>query len=341
VAQRDIIAIGASAGGHRALQQLFAQVPADFPATWLVAVHLARSRNSILADLLDQAGPLPATFARDGEVMLRAHIYVAPADRHMMVADGHLLVRRGPTENSMRPAIDPLFRSVAVQFGGRAIGLLLTGMLSDGVSGLRAIKRCGGITVAQDPNDAEYRDLPANAIQGGEVDHVVRLAAMRDLLVRLVKEPAGPSPAPPEDLRLEVAMAAQADLGIEGPALLGRQTVLTCPDCNGALWEIHDGDLARYRCHVGHAYTLDALEMAQANSFDRALSSALRALNERVQLMRRLAEHSRRHGHQHSAEHWEERFREYDRQAALVREALLGGRVEAKPDEALPALRDL
>jgi two-component system, chemotaxis family, protein-glutamate methylesterase/glutaminase len=184
---RDVIAIGGSAGGHRALQQLVSALPVDFPAALLIALHLPASQPSVLPEFLDSSGPLPARFAHGGELVRPGRIFVAPPDRHMLAAeDGRLMLRRGYPARGMRPAIDPLFRSVAVVFGGRSIGVLLTGLLRDGVAGLLALKRWGGITVVQSPGDAEFSDLPQNALENVEIDHVVTLAEMGELLRRLV-----------------------------------------------------------------------------------------------------------------------------------------------------------
>lgn len=333
MAHRDVIALGASAGGHRALQNLVATLPADFPAALLITVHLAASRPSVLPAILSNSGPLPARFGQDGELIRPGHIFIAPPDLHMMAgAEGRLRLRRGPTENRARPAIDPLFRSVAATFGGRSIGMLLTGMLSDGVAGLLALKRCGGVTVVQDPADAEFRELPENALANVDVDHVTAIDEMGALLRRLVKEAAGPSPKPPPELLLEVAMASQDILDPEAPERLGGVTLLTCPECHGPLWEIQDGALARYRCHVGHAFAMEDLVEAQSSELDRALSSALRALQERVELLRRMAEESRRRGHERAAKQWEGRLKEYAEQAALVRDALLARQPGAAPE---------
>jgi two-component system, chemotaxis family, protein-glutamate methylesterase/glutaminase len=320
---RDVIALGASAGGHRALRRLVAALPAGFPAALLVTVHLPASRPSVLPEFLGNAGALPARFAEDRELVRPGRIYIAPPDLHMLAADGRLLLRHGPYENRMRPAIDPLFRSVAVAFGGRSIGVLLTGLLSDGVGGLLALQRCGGITVVQSPIDAEFPDLPRNALEDLAPDHVARLDEMSALLARLVKAPAGPSPEPPPELLLEVAMSAQAVLDPEAPGNLGARSLFTCPECHGPLWEIRDGTLARYRCHVGHGFAMEELVEAQAGELDRALSSALRALQERVELLRRLAAEARRRGHERAARQWDGRIQEYARQAELVRDVLL------------------
>src|SRR5262249_27709624 len=177
--------------------------------SFAIVVHLQSDLPSLLADVLDQVGPLPAAFAVDGEQLEHGRIYVAPPDRHLLVRGGELKLSAGPWENRTRPAIDPLFRSAALSYGPRVIGVVLTGFLDDGSSGLRAIKRCGGITVVQDPADAEYPDMPMNALSRTQVDHLVSLRQMPDLLRRLVAEPAGKPVEVPADIRLEVEIAAE------------------------------------------------------------------------------------------------------------------------------------
>ena len=232
-----------------------------------------------------------------------------------------MLLRLGPRENLSRPAIDPLFRSAAAEYRARVIGLLLSGMLYDGASGLRAIKRCGGIAVIQDPADALYPDMPRHALHHTEVDYCLGAAELAKLLVGLVAEPAGASPEVPEDIRLEVRMAGQEGLARQRDEQLESPRALTCPDCGGALGEITDGELLRYRCHVGHAFDTELLLGAQTEEVERALWSALRALNERAALLRRMA---RQQSIKSSlAGRWAELAAEQEAHAQAVRKLLL------------------
>src|SRR5215813_13663658 len=200
----DIIVIGASVGGVEALSNLVAQFPEDLPATIFVTQHVVPTAKGRLALVLDRAGPLPATMAQDCESFEPGHIYVAPPDHHLLVKQGCLRVTRGLRENRVRPAIDPLFRSVAVAYGARVVGVVLTGLQSDGTSGLLAIKRCGGIAVVQDPIDALYPDMPLSALEHAEVDYRVPILKMGALLYRLSQEPAAATPPIPDELRIEV-----------------------------------------------------------------------------------------------------------------------------------------
>ena len=185
MAARDIIVVGASAGGVNALATLAEGLPPDLPASVLVALHLAPGVTSILPEILARAGRLPAVHPKDGEAYEKGKIYVAPPDHHLLVREGHLRLTRGARENLHRPAIDPLFRSAALAHGPRVIGVVLTGSLDDGTAGLSAVKRCGGTAVVQDPSDASHPSMPAAALKNVAVDHSVPLSEMAALLARL------------------------------------------------------------------------------------------------------------------------------------------------------------
>lgn len=266
---RSIVVIGASAGGVEALKYLVAELPLDLQAAVFIVLHVGPSSH--LAEILDRAAPLPAADAISGEEIRNGSIYVAPPGNHMLVHEGHLLLRRGPRENLARPAIDPLFRSAACSYGARVIGVVLTGSLSDGTAGLRAIKACGGVSVVQDPADAIVPDMPLSAMRNVEIDHCVPLAQMARLLIKLVGEDAGQTPEIPSRIRLEAAIAAQEYGSMKTEEKLGTPSVFICPECHGPLWEIEDGPLIRYRCHTGHAFTADVMLEAQSEEADQIL----------------------------------------------------------------------
>jgi two-component system chemotaxis response regulator CheB len=320
---RDVIVIGASAGGVEALKRLAAGLPADLSAAVFVVIHRADGPPSYLADILDAAGPLAAATAEDGQAFARGRIYVAPPDRHLLVGRDHVHVRRGPRENRMRPAIDPLFRSAAVNCSVRVIGVVLTGMLDDGTAGLVAIRRCGGVAVVQDPGSAEYPDMPRSAIRHAAADHVRPLHAIPALLRELAAQPCPPPVEVPQTLRMEALIAAQ-ELGMDPDQnRLGKLSPLTCPECHGSMYEIHDeGGLLRFRCHTGHAFTAESLRAAQAESWERALYGALRAQEEQMALVRRMAQEARERGHLRSASDFEGRARSYQEGAEIIRRML-------------------
>jgi two-component system, chemotaxis family, protein-glutamate methylesterase/glutaminase len=322
MANRDILAIGASAGGVEALSFLAQNFPRDFPAAVLVTVHLSSEGGSVLDEILGRSGPLPAVFATDNDRLRKARIYVAPANRHLIVEDDRLVLGHGSRENNARPAIDAMMRSAAACCGPRTVGVVLTGTLSDGASGLWAIDQCGGITVVQDPADAEFSDMPTNALNRMKPDHVVSLTAMPKLLNTLVSQPAGESSPIPESVKFEVEIARGYFSSIDDMDRFAGRSGFACPDCHGAMWEIKEGDLVRYRCHVGHTYAADLMSIALDENLRRALGSALRALEERRALARRLENQSRQNNHLRLASSWATRAEEYERELHAIRSSV-------------------
>ena len=314
----DIIVIGASAGGLHVLKQLLAGLPGDLPAAILVVLHVGA--ESQLAHILDRVGSLPVVEAQNGAPIERGCVYVAAPGRHLLAHDDHILLRRGPRENLARPAIDPMFRSAAASFGGRVVGVVVSGALNDGTAGLHAVKRCGGLAVVQDPADAAVPDMPLSALRYVEIDHCVSSAELGTLLARLVRQPAGATPDIPVDIRLEAAIAAQEPADTAREDQLGKLSPFSCPECRGTLRELADGDLLRYRCHVGHAFTGEAVLDMQGADVEGLLSSLLRAHRERAELARRLA-HEDYGGH--LAAHLRKRARDYEDDAEVIRRLLL------------------
>lgn len=272
-----IVAIGASQGGVEALHRLALGLPGDFPAPVLVVVHIGAG-PSLLPSILNDLGRLRASHALNGERIEPGRIYVATPDHHMLVAGGRIELLRGPRENWTRPAIDPLFRSVAEFYRDEAIGVLLTGGLNDGTAGLYEIKRRGGIAIVQDPADAEAPSMPRSAVENVDVDFCVPLREIPDLLVRLVREPK-----PKEHEHSGVRVMEPSEQGLESPV------AQTCPECGGAMREDSVGTLTQFRCHIGHVMTANVLASAQLEILERDLSSVLRMLNERAELCRDLA----------------------------------------------------
>jgi two-component system, chemotaxis family, protein-glutamate methylesterase/glutaminase len=317
---RDVIVVGASAGGVEATRQLLAALPADLPAAIFVVIHRGLREPNLLPEVLASAGPIPVATAEEGRPFERGRAYVAPADRHLLVGRDHVHVRRGPHENRWRPAIDPLFRSAAASCTTRVIGVVLSGLLDDGSSGLRAVRQCGGLGVVQDPRDATFGDMPRSAILHAAPEHVVPLREMGALLGRLA---AGPRPPPvevPENVRLE-AMIPALEVG-DVADKLGSLSPLTCPECHGSVYEIREGGLIRYRCHTGHGFTLEALRASQAEGLERALYSAMRTQEEQSILARRVAEEMGRRGDARTAAELERRAAGYKEGADALRRML-------------------
>src|SRR5262245_20674809 len=238
-ARKDIVVIGASAGGMEALQKLVSRLPADLPASLFVVWHLSPGLKSILPQVLNKSGPLRAVHPRDGDRIEKGHIYVAPNDHHMLLEKGYVRITKGPKENRFRPAVDPLFRSAAYIYGPRVIGVVLTGGLDDGSAGLYTIKLRGGTAVVQEPADAVIRSMPLNALEHTEADYKVPAAGIGDLIARLVREeaPRMPTVARDEDekTRLEVKIAEGANALEANVMRFGQLSPFTCPECSGVL----------------------------------------------------------------------------------------------------------
>lgn len=332
--KRDVIAIGASAGGMAAIRELLDALPADLPATVVVTLHLSSSMDPVrLPRLLQQAG-LPTAYAQEGDRLVPGQVLVAPPDRHLIVDAESVRVRAGPPENRARPAVDAMFRSVACSHRGRAIALVLTGYMDDGASGALPIRRCGGVVIVQDPQDAAVPDMPRNTLAVLDPDHMAPLRAIPALLAELVGSPAGSMEPPTPELALEVRIAAQNETSIEEADRLGQRSGLACPTCHGTLWEVDETRQVRYRCHTGHAFTARALERSQMDEIERALMGAMRALDERSRMLRRLARETRS-GYE-AANLLEKRAVQATQQANSLRRLLIGGELasEAPVDEA-------
>ncbi len=322
MANRDILAIGTSAGGVEALMYLVKRFRPDFPAAVLVTIHLSRHSKSVLDELLTGAGPLKATFATDGALLRKAHIYIAPPDRHLLIAHDRVQLGTGARENNARPAIDPMLRSAAVCCCGRSVGVVLTGTLGDGASGLWALSQCSGITVVQDPSDAKFPEMPQNALNRVRPDHVVTLERMPALLESLVQEPAGESRLMPGHIRAEVEMARTGLSEMSEMDRIGRRSVFSCPDCHGVMWEIDEGELTRFRCHTGHTYTAELMSLVLDENLRRALAIAERALEERVALAHKLQRQAQERGHNHLAENWASKAREFEQEMTVIRNSV-------------------
>lgn len=322
---RDVVVIGASAGGVEALQKLVARLPADFPASILVVLHLASGHRSVLPQILSRAGPLPAVLAEDGQLLEAGHIYVAPTDHHLLVEHGRVRITSGPRENGHRPAVDPLFRSAAQVYGPRVVAVVLTGALDCGTAGLLTVKARGGVSVVQDPKDAFCPDMPRSALEFAQVDHCVSLAQMAPLLVQLVSTPLPVMDVPPPSPRLqhEVEIMKESAGVKEDPHDVGSPSFYSCPDCGGVLFEMDEQGHLRYRCRVGHGFTANALTMTQQSALDGALWAALRALEESASLSRRMAGRARGRNHALSALRYEARALASEEHAQLVRQLVL------------------
>lgn len=322
-----VVVIGASAGGISALKTLVAALPPDLGAAVLVVLHMAPEFDSHLPAILDRAGPLPARYASDGEPLAAGTILVAPPDRHLLVRRAHVELSRGPRENHARPALDPTLRSAARAFGARVIGVVLTGMLGDGTIGLMAVKARGGTTVVQDPQEAQYAEMPARALQYAQVDYVLDIRGIAALVGEIPRPHAMEARAMEDDdepvrARIAADFAAQVR-GNRSP----EQSVYTCPDCGGPLWQADVGQVPRFRCHQGHAYAPEPLLAQKGEEVENALWSATRALVERATLNRQLAARLRERGQTQRADSLYEQAEQDERHLQIMRSEILGTEV--------------
>ncbi|MES2674494.1 MAG: chemotaxis protein CheB [Pseudomonadota bacterium] len=287
------IVLGASAGGVEALKDVVAKLSAHFPAPVFIVLHVPPFAESSLPAVLSAAGPLKAIHPKDGEKIKNGIIYVAPPDHHLLIDKNTVAVKKGPKENRFRPSIDALFRSAAYNYGSEAIGVILSGALDDGTSGLWSIQRLGGVSIVQTPNQARFESMPNNALEYVDADYQIPSLEIGDLLSRLVLEPVA-CEINPEDRKLdelkkrmktEVSIAAEGGAFQKGEMGMGEPTHYTCPECHGTLVRISEGKMLRFRCHTGHAYTNNALLEAVMENAGGMLWQVIRSLEESVMLL--------------------------------------------------------
>jgi two-component system chemotaxis response regulator CheB len=311
-AQRDIVCLGASTGGLSALKKILAELPQNLPAAIFVVQHQAELSGTQFAHLLSQHCPLKVADALHGERIEHGRVYVAPADNHLLVREGRIEVVRSARENGHRPAVNPLFRSAAEVYGPRVVAVVLTGALDCGTAGLMSVKASGGVSIVQDPDSAQCRDMPASAIRAGLADHVVPLEGVAALVTELTRK-EGETMSTPE-------------IAAPMPAIEG--SFVTCPHCHGSLRETRFGEVSEFECHVGHRFSLRSLYREQADEVEFAMWAAIRALEESAALASRMV-HS-------TSEHLSTRFKDKERtmslHASTLRSMVLSGHQSTQED---------
>lgn len=323
MAKRDIIVIGGSTGSSAVLKTLLAGLPKELPASLFITTHVPSNTPTHLAEVLSRAGAFPVTRAVHGQPIEPGNAYVACADRHLLLVDSTIHLGTGPRENMVRPAIDPMFRSAALSYGPRAVGVVLTGMMNDGASGLHAIAASGGTTVVQHPLDAEAEDMPRAALEAVDADYVARGDELAGLITDIVRTDApSATTQPSEELMFEVDVAAGAPVGSARLREIATPSPLTCPDCHGVLSEVVGSKPLRYRCQIGHGFSAEVLA-ARNDQVDEAIRVAMRVMEERVELVARMGRDARETGRTAVAELYEQRAAEYERYAITLREAAL------------------
>lgn len=329
-----LIVIGASAGGVEALIDLTSQLPAELPAAILIVVHLSSSVPSYLPQVLGRRCKLPVTHAQDGEKIEAGHVYVALPDHHLMMRANKLLLGHGPRQNGHRPAIDLLFESAAHEDGPRVIGVILSGSLDDGARGLSVVKKRGGMAIVQSPEDAVFDSMPNSAMARTQVDERLPAAVIGTQIPGWVAAiHARLKDDPPMQETSEKQFVQQDKQLFEAGRQQDSRTMLTCPDCGGVLWEISDGGNLHYRCHVGHAYSIDSLQGDKQDMLERALWEAVRTLEENASLARRMAARAHESNHTISVQRFEARAEQLAANADVIRAVLEQHQIE-------PALLD-
>ena len=309
--------IGASAGGVEAIPRLLSSLPADIEAAFFVTLHVSARTTSILPTLISRKGCLPAHHPKAGTPIRPGHVYVAPPDYHLLLESDRVRLNHGPKENGHRPAIDAMFRSAAYAYGDRVAGVLLTGFLDDGVAGLQEIQRHCGLSIVQNPSEAAYPQMPLNALQALRPDYCLPLKEIEGLLARL---PGAAFKGRTMKARTKKSSLSTKTIAVEPKH--GPPVPLVCPECHGPLWEFSDGKLTRYQCLVGHRYSLDSLLAAHADELESALWIALRVLEERITLQRRLSEQSRARGRNTSEVFFQARLADNLKYAHVLRNLL-------------------
>ncbi|SAK99532.1 chemotaxis protein CheB [Caballeronia calidae] len=324
--ERDIVVIGASRGGFQGLKVLVSQLPGDLPAAIFIVLHIGR-HASVLPDLLTAWGPLTARYATHGEKIERGTIRVAPPDRHLVLSEGRVWLNEGAKENFARPAADPLFRSAAMAYGPRVVGVVMSGDLDDGAAGLANIRAQQGFAIVQHPDDCEAASMPRAALDSCGAD----LLCMEQELARCIqaavrgKSSSEASEGTQMNKRVFEQEARIAANGLSDPETLdevGERSALTCPDCGGALWRIRDDHPMRYRCHTGHAFTGLSLEEGIESRSEVAVWSAIRAVHERVIFAKERQRWAERAGNQEQIDIERARIDEAERLAELLRETM-------------------
>jgi two-component system chemotaxis response regulator CheB len=327
MAKKDIIVIGASAGGFEALKKIVAGLPADFAASIFVVWHMSSDVRGVLPQVLNGAGKVHAAQAYEGEPIMPNRIYVAPPDRHLLVERDRVRVTRGPKENRFRPAVDPLFRSAAYAYGSRVVGVVLTGSLDDGTAGLWMIKQRGGTAIVQDPLDAEVPSMPENALREVEVDYTVPVSKIAELLVRLSKERAANiaevNMETDEKTAVEISIAAEESAFERNIMKFGELSPYTCPDCHGVLVSIKDGKRKRFRCHTGHGFSADSLLATVTENIEESLYSAIRGVEESIMLLNHIGDHFAETNQTKLAALYFQKANEAESRAALVRQVVM------------------
>ncbi|HEX2535627.1 MAG TPA: chemotaxis protein CheB [Chitinophagaceae bacterium] len=318
-----IVVVGASAGGLTALCEFVAQLDPDLDAAYFIVLHLSRRAiSSYLVHRFTECARVRCVLAKDNTPIQKGTVYVAQPGLHLLVRKDQMVLGTGPEENRWRPSIDVLFRSAAATYNGHTIGIVLTGLLNDGTTGMSAIKRSGGTSIVQDPNEAEYPDMPLSVLNNLEVDYCVSLSEMGRVLREIVEQKEVQHTIVPQDLLIESGIAERMATGMDKTEKLGDLSPLTCPDCGGVLHEVKYDAIPRFKCHTGHSYSEDDLNHRQTENIESTLWIALRMMEERRFLLLKLATQNQQKGFVKSAAESSERAGQLEHHINNLKEML-------------------
>lgn len=292
-----VVVIGTSAGGFFALAELISQLKAEMDAAFFVVMHLSNHGvRGYLVNQMQQYTELVCTEVEEATEIKRGTIYFAQPNKHLVIKEKKVIHGSGPRENRWRPSIDVLFRSAAAAFDGHTIGIILTGMLDDGTAGISAIKRCGGTSIVQDPNEAEYPDMALSVMKETKVDYCVPLAQIGSVVSDIILSKDVVNTLIPPDIIKEVSISEGGAASIEELEQIGESTVISCPDCGGVLFVMTNDRPTRYKCHTGHTYSLKNLLIKKNKNMEASLWVALRIVEERKHLLKQLADKNIKRG---------------------------------------------
>jgi two-component system chemotaxis response regulator CheB len=321
-----IVVIGASAGGFTALSELVSQLDKETDAAYFVVLHLStKSISGYLAHRLQQFTELKCLLAMDGLPIRKGHVYVAVPNQHLLVGKGEVHLSRGPTENRWRPSIDVLFRSAAANYSNRVVGVVLTGLLNDGTSGMSGIKRVGGFTIVQDPNEAEYPDMPLSVLDHMEVDHCVSLSEIGAVIKEITRNQPGEKQRVPDDIKTEDEVMDKMITTIDVAENMGRLSHYTCPDCGGVLFMHEQDAITKLKCHIGHSYSIRDLLIKQIEEVEKSLWVAVRALEQRKAMLESLSAKYHKTGNSRTAKEYEERSAELNIHIDTLKKVIAAG----------------
>jgi two-component system chemotaxis response regulator CheB len=323
---KNIIVIGASAGGIEAIGKITNFLPEDFSASIFIVIHTGKDSPGWLDTILEARSTLPVKYVKARELIRPGQIYLPLVDHHLILDyDNIVCITRGPKENRFRPAIDPLFRSAAQVYQSRVIGVILTGGLDDGTAGLQTIKQLGGTSIVQDPTEAENPSMPQSALKHVQVDHCIPSHEIAPMLIKLTQQYAKDMKELPlaDEITTEVKIASEHAPLSAGILKLGKPSIYTCPECHGTLLEIPSDQLVRYRCHTGHAYTAESLIEDIDETLENNLWSSIRVVDEQMLLLRQMGEDAHQNGDHAAAEQLFDKARSADRRAKTLREVVL------------------